>query len=138
MRFSEAEWRLMTVLWAKSPASARDVHDAVAPETGWAYTTVKTMLDRLVEKGALSAEQPRLAAQYTPRVTQREGRRSAIRTLIDQAFGGSVGPLVAELVADERLSAADRAELGRMVREAEVRGSAAPAKSAPRRKGPAR
>jgi BlaI family transcriptional regulator, penicillinase repressor len=116
VRFSEAEWRLMTALWVKSPASARDVHDAVAPDTGWAYTTVKTMLDRLVEKGALGVETPRHAASYTPLVSQKDGRRSAVRTLLDQAFGGSPAPLVAHLLNDQRLSKRDREEIARMLK----------------------
>jgi BlaI family transcriptional regulator, penicillinase repressor len=115
VRFSEAEWRLMTVLWAKSPATGRDVHDAVIAETGWAYTTVKTMLDRLVEKGALAVETPRHAAHYRPVVSRADGRRSAVRTLLDQAFGGSPAPLVAHLLNDQRLSKRDRDEITRML-----------------------
>lgn len=117
MRFSDAEWRVMTALWAAGPASARDVHDLTAPETGWAYTTVKTMLDRLVEKGALSSEMRRNVAQYAPLVSQEEGRRSAVRSLLDQAFGGAPGPLVAHLLADRKLSKRDREEIARLVKE---------------------
>ena len=118
MKFSDAEWRLMTALWARNPASARDVHDAVSADTGWAYSTVKTMLSRLVEKGALAVEMVRNAAQYTPNVSQEAGRRSALRTLINQAFGGSAAPLMAQLLGDDALSARDRAELSRLLQAA--------------------
>ncbi len=118
MKFSDAEWRLMTALWARNPASARDVHDAVLADTGWAYSTVKTMLSRLVEKGALAVVMVRNAAQYTTNVSQEAGRRSALRTLINQAFGGSATPLMAQLLGDDALSAADRAELSRLLQTA--------------------
>lgn len=108
----------MTALWARNPASARDVHDAVSADTGWAYSTVKTMLSRLVEKGALAVEMVRNAAQYTPNVSQEAGRRSALRTLINQAFGGSAAPLMAQLLGDDALSARDRAELSRLLQAA--------------------
>ncbi len=136
MKFSDAEWRLMTALWARNPASARDVHDAVSADTGWAYSTVKTMLSRLVEKGALAVEMVRNAAQYTPNVSQEAGRRSALRTLINQAFGGSAAPLMAQLLGDDALSARDRAELSRLLQAAspsapESKGAAATTPTTP-------
>ena len=51
-RLSEAEWRVMNVVWAQAPVSTRDVLERVEDETKWAYTTVKTVLDRLVTKNA--------------------------------------------------------------------------------------
>ncbi|HLV01045.1 MAG TPA: BlaI/MecI/CopY family transcriptional regulator, partial [Acidobacteriota bacterium] len=54
MRLTEAEWELMKVIWRENPISARRVLEAVRQEKDWAYSTVKTMLDRLVEKGFLA------------------------------------------------------------------------------------
>ncbi|HYC78479.1 MAG TPA: BlaI/MecI/CopY family transcriptional regulator [Planctomycetota bacterium] len=121
---TDAEWKVMEVLWTRSPATARDVHDALAPETAWAYTTVKTLLDRLEEKGAVAAEMRRNAAHYLPTVTRDEGRRGALRALLDKAFGGAVAPLVHHLLREETLSRKDREELARLLKEPAKKESA--------------
>jgi predicted transcriptional regulator len=118
MQLSDAEWRIMTCLWQGSPASARDVLDRLGRKVGWAYTTVKTMLTRLAEKGAVKERIEGNVALYEPRITQREARRAALRSLVERAFGGAYGVFVHHLVADEKLSAKERAELDRLLHEA--------------------
>ena len=70
MRLSDAEWTVMRAVWSRAPASARDVLDEVGEETGWAYTTVKTLLARLVDKGALSEDRQANVNIYAPRITR--------------------------------------------------------------------
>ena len=118
-RLSDAEWKVMHALWRRHPASARDVLDEVGRETGWAYTTVKTLLARMVAKGAVRASRRGNASRYEPAVSPAAARRSAVRALIDRAFQGAVAPLLHHLVEEERLSAADRAELKRRIRAVE-------------------
>ena len=122
----------MDVLWRRRSATAREVHDELAADTGWAYTTVKTMLDRLAEKGlvekglddgrderprgelaALDAEPlaGRRAATYRAKLTRSQARLQAARGLAERAFGGAMTPLVHFLLESEPLSEADRAEL---------------------------
>ncbi len=119
MQLSEAEWKVMNVLWRAGSGSARDVLEALHAETGWAYTTVKTMLSRLAEKGALSERTAGGAAVYTPRIRQSATQRAAFRSLVDRAFGGTVGAFVHHLVAQEKLSEKERAELRRLLDAAE-------------------
>jgi BlaI family penicillinase repressor len=120
MRLSDAEWTIMRVVWRRAPASARDVVDEIAPATGWAYTTVKTMMARLVEKGALAERKRGHVSLYEPRVTEQAARRSALESLVDRAFGGMFGSLVQHLVAEERLSARDVEALRRLMDDAET------------------
>jgi BlaI family penicillinase repressor len=123
-RLADADWKVMDVLWRRQLATAREVHDALAHDTGWAYTTVKTMLDRLAEKGlvekalegdlaALEVESPagRRAATYRANLTRSQARLQAARGLAERAFGGAMTPLVHFLLESEPLSDADRAEL---------------------------
>ena len=117
MQLSEAEWKVMSCLWGDSPASARDVLDRLGRETEWAYTTVKTMLTRLVEKGAVKERTVDGAAVYEPLVTQRAARKDAVRALVDRAFGGTLGAFVHHLLADEKLSAKDRSTLKKLLDE---------------------
>jgi BlaI family penicillinase repressor len=118
MHFSEAEWKVMKVLWQQHPASVRDVLEALAEDTGWAYSTVKTLLARLVEKGAVGVHKRANASLFEPLVAAPEAQRSALRALLDRAFDGTFGALVHHLVAEEKLSPQDRDEL-RALLEAE-------------------
>jgi len=95
------------------------VLEEIGRETGWAYTTVKTLLARMVAKGAVRARKRGNASQYEPAVSPATARRSAVRALVDRAFQGAVAPLLHHLVEEERLSAADRAELKRRIRAIE-------------------
>ena len=98
MKLTDAEWKVMSVVWEQPPTSARTVLDAVGDDTGWAYTTVKTLLDRLVEKGALTATIERNTSRYSPSITRKAARRSAVRGLVDRAFEGGFAPLVLQIV----------------------------------------
>ncbi len=119
MRFSEAEWKIMRVVWRRPGASVRDVLEEVEAATGWSYSTVKTMLTRLAEKSALATEKRGNLFLYTAKVGEREARRSALRSLLDRAFDGTVGALVHHLLADERLSLRELAKLRSLI-EAEA------------------
>lgn len=110
---TDAEWKVMRLLWEKSPATARDLVTRL--DTGWAYTTVKTFLDRLVAKGAVRARKRGATVAYSPVLTRAGARRAAVRALAAKAFDGAVGPMVHFLVG--KLSAKERAEVRRMLRE---------------------
>jgi len=123
MRISDAEWRVMGVLWERPDSTAREVHAHLLPETGWAYTTVKTMLSRLCEKGAVAESRRGIAGAYRPLVEREEARGTALRGLVDRAFEGTFGSLVHHLVRRERLSAEERAELLRLLEPAADEGT---------------
>lgn len=101
----------MRAVWAGSPANARDVLERVEVATGWAYTTVKTLLQRLVDKGALRVHKRRNTSVYAAVLQPVAARRSALQSLLRSAFEGSFGTLLQHLVADQPMSAADRRQL---------------------------
>ncbi len=121
MKLTESEWTLMKCVWESPAASVRDVWERVAPTTGWRYSTVKTMLTRLVQKGALSMEKRANTSLFRPLITSRAARRSAVRTLLDNAFDGTFGSLLQHMAHEERLSAQDRAKLAEMLNELDRR-----------------
>jgi len=116
MRLSDAEWEVMDVVWREGSATARIAHDALRPATGWAYTTVKTMLARLAEKGALDVLRDGRSSVYRPCVSREEARRSAVRSLVDRAFDGAAAPMLRFLVKDRGLTSGERRELRRILR----------------------
>jgi BlaI family transcriptional regulator, penicillinase repressor len=116
---SDAEWKVLNALWRQHPANARELLAALAADTGWAYTTLKTMLTRMEEKGFVRTEMRGNTTWYVPAIEQRSAQRNAVRTLIERVFEGAAGPLLAQLVDDERLSAAERRKLEHKIAEVE-------------------
>lgn len=118
MHLSDAEWTVMDAVWdAARPVSARDVHGAVAARAGWAYTTVKTQLDRLARKGALQADRAARVTLYAAAVTRSAARRSALGSLLERAFDGAAAPLLRFVVRERSLTRKERAELVRLLRK---------------------
>jgi Predicted transcriptional regulator len=114
---SDAEAVVMEALWRSSPRSAEDVVAALAGDTGWAEGTIKTLLNRLLNKGAISAARDGRRYLYSP-VLQREAWvQQQSEGLLARLFGGRVAPLVAHFSERGKLSPADIAELKRLVSE---------------------
>jgi BlaI family penicillinase repressor len=111
MKLTEPEWIIMNALWARHPAKARDVVERLPSSVNWAYTTVKTMLDRLVEKRAVNKSKRGNVGLYEPLVSRRQARGAALRTLLDQAFDGAFGPMMHFLAENEDLSAGELKKL---------------------------
>ncbi len=111
MKLSETEWQIMNALWQQYPASARDVLERLPENINWAYTTVKTMLSRLVAKKVVSERKRANTSLYEPLLTKHKARRSAFASLLNNAFEGTVGPLMHFLVEEKKLSPEQRREL---------------------------
>lgn len=111
MKLTEPEWIIMNSLWDKHPAKARDVVERLPSSVSWAYTTVKTMLDRLVEKKAVSKSKRGNTGLYEPLLSRQHARRTALRMVLNRAFDGAFGPMMYFLMEDESLSAGERKEL---------------------------
>lgn len=111
MRLTEAEWQIMNALWEDHPATARQISGRLPTGVKWAYTTIKTMLTRLAEKKAVSEAKKGNTSYYEPLISRNKARRSALRSLVNQAFDGTFGPLMHFLVEQETLSEKQRAEL---------------------------
>jgi len=117
MRLTDSEWQIMNALWLGHPATARDLAERLPDDVSWAYTTIKTMLARLEKKGAVTENKRGNTSLYEPLVTLDTARQSALRNLIDRAFGGGVQPLLAFLARDGKLSDRERRELEEILKE---------------------
>ena len=111
MKLSKAEWQIMNVLWQENPATARELMKRLPSRVKWAYTTVKTMLNRLVDKKALTEYKQGNTSFYKPLISQKKARLNAFKSLLDQAFNGATGPLVHFLIEEQRLSEKQRQEI---------------------------
>ena len=111
MKLTQAEWQIMKALWKKHPATARQIMARLPKGVSWAYTTIKTMLSRLVEKNAVGEQKQGNTSLYQPLLSQRKARLSAFASMLDQAFDGATGPLVHFLLEEQQLSPRQKREL---------------------------
>ncbi len=107
---TQAEWDILKALWHLGPTTARQVADHVHSTRQWAYSTVKTMLDRMVEKGLVTARQVGNVWEFSSAVAPAEVRKSAWWQFVDAAFGGSLSPAL-EFIASQAISPKDRERL---------------------------
>ncbi len=117
MQISEAESVVMDVLWACSPLGADEVVQALAGRQDWQEATIKTLLNRLLNKGAIRAEKEGRRYLYAPQIKREDWVLEESRGLLDRLFDGRVAPLVAHFSAHRKLSGKDVAELRKLLEE---------------------
>ena len=117
MAISDAEALVMDVLWQRHPLPAEDVVSALTARTDWAEPTIKTLLNRLLNKGAIRAEREGRRYLYSPVLTREAWVAQQSEGMLERLFGGRVAPLVAHFGERGKLSATDIAELKRLIDE---------------------
>ena len=117
MQISEAESIVMDVLWREHPRSADDVVAALADARHWQEATIKTLLNRLLNKGAIAAEKDGRRYLYTPVLKREDWLIDESESLLDRLFGGRIAPLVAHFSEHRKLSRKDVAELRKFLEE---------------------
>lgn len=120
-RISEAELEVMKVLWAEGQAlPVTALREKLRTSRGWEPTTVKTLVTRLCQKGALKQEKKKVF-YYAPLISREEYDAWATRDLIRRLYNGSAKALVSALVSSDGLTKDDIDELRRMFDEGEPR-----------------
>jgi BlaI family transcriptional regulator, penicillinase repressor len=114
---SEAEAVVLAVLWRTSPLAAEAVIAALAPQQHWQESTIKTLLNRLLNKGAIHAKKDGRRYVYSPAITREQCLSSESESLLDRLFGGRVAPLVAHFSKQRKLTKKDIADLKRLIQE---------------------
>ena len=112
---TEAEWKVMKVLWAKAPQPAYDVVQSLARAEHWHPNTVKSMLSRLRQKKALGTKKYKNLYLYYPLVSEEDCVHAESESFLHRLFGGSVKPLLVHFAKRRKLTAADLEELRRIL-----------------------
>jgi BlaI family transcriptional regulator, penicillinase repressor len=113
---SDAEMVVLHLLWSEAPLSATELAERAPPKRGWQLATVKTLLSRLVSKGAVRAEPEGRRFLYHPAIAREALVNEQAGRLVDRLFGGRVSPLVAHLAEQRSLSPEDLEELEALIR----------------------
>jgi len=117
VQITKAELEIMKVLWAEPGLGASEVHAALSGENDWTSRTVKTLLARLVDKGALTTGQDGRRFLYQPAIQEGDYKTRAAKQFVDRMFSGRAAPLIAHLADGRGLTDEDIAELEKLLGE---------------------
>ena len=113
---SESEWTVMEVLWKRSPLTASEIARALQRSTGWALNTVRTLLTRLVDKGALRAEENASGVrEFAPAVEREACVRAESTDFLERVFQGAAKPLLVHFATHSKLTPEEVRELKRLL-----------------------
>jgi len=101
---TDAEWEVMRVVWANHHVTSKEVISILEEKMSWKATTIKTLLGRLVEKGALSTEQEGKKFIYTARVAEEDTVRNYTGDIFSRICKKEVGHVIGEIIKDKVLS----------------------------------
>jgi len=121
-RISEAEWEVMKVLWKTSPKTANEIVDDLKGKTRWKRETIRTLINRLVQKKVLGFEKKGRQYHYFTRVTEAEGIKAEAESFVKRIGGASIEPMLAAFVEEKQLSAEKITRLKEILGQAEAAG----------------
>jgi BlaI family penicillinase repressor len=117
---TEAEWAIMKVVWEEEPCTAGTVQETLVGTRDWAYSTVKTTMDRMADKGFLVVERIRNLQLFRSSISEVEAKRAEFRRMLMRAFDGALTPMMQFLIEQGGLSKDEAAQLRQLVRKTEA------------------
>lgn len=111
IELTEAEWTIIKSVWENEPCTAPAIQEKLLKRTAWTYSTVRTLMDRMVVKGLLAAEKKSNQTVYRAAVTRAQAQRGELLYALKHAFNGALTPMVQCLLDTNDIS---RDELGRI------------------------
>ena len=115
---TEAEWKIMLVLWEHSPRTMMEVTRALEEETGWSKHTVATMLKRMIVKGTVRADQSGSVRTYVPAADKQQVAREQTQTLLRRLFDGKTSLMVSNMVEQGEIDDDEMREIIGILQEA--------------------
>ena len=117
VQVTEAEWKIMEVLWEHSPRTMTEITAILEPETGWTRHTVITLLKRMLEKGSISMDDTERAKKYTPLITREQASTEETHKFLSHVFKGRASLLVNHLVDAGDLSEDELEQILDMIKD---------------------
>ena len=119
---TEGEWAIIGAVWDNEPCAAPTVQEVLEKQKDWSYSTVKTMMDRMVGKGLLETDRIRNLILYRSAITKQEAQNGEIMRAVKRAFDGAFTPMMQFLIDNKNLSQKQLNELGAMIKSKKGRG----------------
>lgn len=111
VNISDAEWKIMNVLWENPSCTIMQITKILSESTGWTKHTVMALLKRLEDKGAVYYEEGGRAKQYYAKVPQTEVVMEEVRSFLDKTFKGKLGLMLNTMIKQEALTKTELDEL---------------------------
>jgi BlaI family penicillinase repressor len=115
VELTEAEWPVIKTVWDREPCTAPAVQEILEPATGWTYSTVRTVMDRMTAKGLLRARKEGKHTWYTSAITRAQAQHGELRYALKHAFNGALAPMVQCLLESDEITTADLQEIKRLI-----------------------
>ena len=115
VELTEAEWSVIKAVWESEPCTAPAIQEKLFKPTGWTYSTVRTLMDRMVAKRVLKAKKEGKLTIYHSAVTRRQAQHGELFYTLKHAFNGALTPMVQCLLESRDLDAAELAQLESMI-----------------------
>ena len=116
-KIADSEWRIMKLFWKKSPQTSEDIIDQLKDSIHWNPKTVKTLLNRLVKKGALDYDKEGRIYLYYPLVDEKKCVGAESRSFLNRVYDGALQPMLTAFLEEEKLSKNEIRELKRILEE---------------------
>ncbi len=115
-QLTEGEWAIMNEVWGSQPCTAPAVQEALQGTRRWSYSTVRTLMDRMVAKGLLTADKLRNLTLYRANITPVQAQRAEVGYALRLAFGGALTPMVECLLDARDLDVKELEALEKLIR----------------------
>ncbi|HLX70039.1 MAG TPA: BlaI/MecI/CopY family transcriptional regulator [Verrucomicrobiae bacterium] len=116
---TEAEWTIIKSVWEKEPCTAPEIQEKLHKQTAWTYSTVRTLMDRMVAKGLLTAKKERNLTLYSSAVTRAQAQRGELLYALKNAFNGALSPMLECLLDTKDISREELDKLKQLIAEHE-------------------
>ncbi len=113
---TEAEWIIMKVVWENEPCAAGTVQETLTDSKDWAYSTVKTTMDRMANKGFLKIRKIRNLQLFSSVISEVDAKRGEFHKMLKRAFDGTLTSMMQFLIKHEDLSKAESAQLCKLIK----------------------
>jgi BlaI family penicillinase repressor len=114
---TEGEWAIIQAVWDKEPCAAPAIQEELKARKNWHYSTVKTLMDRMVTKGLLTTERIRNLILYRSAITRVQAQKGEIMRAVKRAFNGALTPMMQFMLDEHKLSQKQLAELESLIRK---------------------
>jgi len=118
---TEGEWAIIQAVWDKQPCAAPTIQEELENVKNWSYSTVKTMMDRMVTKGLLTAIRIRNLMLYSAAITKQEAQHGEIMRAVKRGFNGALTPMMQFMLDNSELTSKQLDELEALIKKKRIR-----------------
>jgi len=117
VQLTEAEWKIIELLWDRHPRSMPEITKILEPSTGWTRHTVITLLKRMQEKGSVEVDETGPVKMYSPKITREQASTDQTKKFLSRVFSGKASLLINNLVDSGEINVDEIQALLEMMRE---------------------